>query len=205
MQYMLSFNQVLLQFESRFTERWHFAADSTEHGVDPVNQMADASHHGQRTVSELVRANALIDLGDFGPAASIYQFLLTTDLADDFRIEAQTNLVAALCAMAQDESTLAETGLAQLKQAEAVQIELLKSDNQRSDKARWASSRANLALIYLARYRITRHDHEILMAHMALDGAESVLRQSTDTELLNWVRSIRDYLVELRERRISRR
>jgi hypothetical protein len=58
----------------------------------------------------------------------------------------------------------------------------------------------NLALAYLQRYQLSGHHGDLLSAHMALDGAEARV-DGKEAEMCDWVRSIRDTLVEQVDRR----
>lgn len=167
--------------------------------------MAEASHASWRVASQLAHAKALIERQDFEAAASVYQDILVADLADDLRLEARTNLAAALCAMAQDERVTATRAVAYLDQARSLQIEVLKAWRPEQYPRDWVSGRANLALIHLARYRITRDEQDVLLAHLALDGIGQILERIEDPDMQNWVGSIRNYLLELRDRRTNRR
>jgi hypothetical protein len=59
---------------------------------------------------------------------------------------------------------------------------------------------ANLALAYFQRYRLTGHHGDLISAHMALDGAEALVA-TDDGDMRDWIRSIRDTLVEHVDRR----
>jgi hypothetical protein len=64
-----------------------------------------------------------------------------------------------------------------------------------------ATARANLAAILLSRHVISGDSRDIMAAHMALDGSEATFSEHQDQEGLDWVRALRDQLVELRDRR----
>lgn len=170
-----------------------------------MNQMAEASNAGWRAINQLAYARALIESLDFEAAVLVYQDILAADLADDPRIEAQTNLAAALCAMAQNDLAPVDCAMTYLDRARTLQIEVLKAYGPAKHPRNWVSGRANLALIHLTRYRIARGEQDVLLANLALDGTEQVLERSGDVETLAWVRSIRAYLLELRDRRTHRR
>ncbi|SEQ05393.1 hypothetical protein SAMN05428969_1729 [Devosia sp. YR412] len=146
-----------------------------------------------------------MDEQDFQSAALIYQDLLLSELPADLRVEVQTNLAAALCAAGQDELVPKDKAISLLDAARVVLVDLLQHYKIGEEPASWASGRANLALVHLARYRLTDGDQDVLFAHLALDGTEEALRRAGDLEMLGWIQSIRDYLVELRDRRSSSR
>lgn len=148
----------------------------------------------------LHRAKLLIERQDFEPAAALYAQLLDTDLAIPLRAEIQTNLAAALCMLARA-TPAAEPALALLDRAHALLIEALRHRDPSIEPDGWVSTRANLAVVHLARYQATGERSDILSAHLALDGVEAALTGTTDPTLLDWVTAIRDHLVDLRDRR----
>jgi hypothetical protein len=153
----------------------------------------------------LDRARSLIEQQDFGSAAQLYDELLAADLEPDLRSEVQTNLAAALCTLAQRKPVSDSTIVDQLDRARGLLTAALQQRQQTQTPREWAASRANLALVYMARHRATRNENDILSAHMALDGVEDALRRAEALDLLDWVKSIRDHMLELRERRARRR
>ena len=58
----------------------------------------------------------------------------------------------------------------------------------------------NLALAYFLRYQLTGRHGDLISAHLALDGAEALV-DSGDGDMRDWIRSIRDTLVEHVDRR----
>lgn len=61
-------------------------------------------------------------------------------------------------------------------------------------------SDTNLALAYFQRHIVTERQSDLMSAHLALDGAEAAI-PGDDGDLLDWVRSIRDLLVDHVDRR----
>lgn len=148
----------------------------------------------------LHRAKLLIERQDFEPAAALYAQLLDTDLTISLRAEIQTNLAAALCMLARA-TAAAELALALLERAHALLVEALRYRDPSTEPDGWVSTRANLAVVHLARYRATGDSRDILSAHLALDGVEAALTGADDPALRDWVTAIRDHLVDLRDRR----
>lgn len=58
----------------------------------------------------------------------------------------------------------------------------------------------NLALAYFQRYQLSGQHGDLMSAHIALDGAEA-RADGSDTDMRDWIRSIRDTLVEHVDRR----
>ena len=150
-----------------------------------------------------MRAKALIEAHDFDAAALLYLEALEDDLAPLLRGEVLTNLGAALCLIARGAEGPAAR--AQLDEARDLLVEALPCRQRRQAPAAWAITRANLALVHLARYEATGESGELLSAHLALDGVDKALRRSGETALQDWVAAIRDDLLELRDRRGKRR
>ena len=151
----------------------------------------------------LARAKALIEGRDLDSAALLYFELLDAQLTAPLRGEVQTNLAAALCLLARGQRDAA--ALARLDQARDLLVSALPHRQRSEAPAAWATTRANLALVHLARYETTGNSNELLSAHLALDGIEQALRETEETALRDWVSAIRDQLLELRERRGKRR
>lgn len=153
--------------------------------------------------TRLARARAMIEQRDFASAATDFEVALEQDLPADLRNEVQTNLAAALCVLARTET--AQRAIVQLDRARLLLIETLQYHDPLKAPRDWSSARANLALVYLARYAHTDSNNDILHAHLALDGTEDALGRVADTELLGWIKAIRDHLLDMRDRRSQRR
>lgn len=153
--------------------------------------------------STLSIAMALIEARDFHAAIGLYSELLDTDLAGPVRGEVLTNYATALCLLA--EAQPGPEALTQLDKARELLIAALPYRQRREAPVGWATTRANLALVYLTRYRASDESEELLAAHLALDGIEEALRNEKQTGLREWVTAIRDQLVDLRERRNAKR
>lgn len=151
----------------------------------------------------LTRAKALIEIRDFDAAALLYFKVLDGELAPALRGEVLTNLGAALCMSAQGQS--GQAALARLEQARSLLADALPLRSRTDALEAWATTRANLALVYLARYETTGNQDDLLSAHLALDDIEAALRPQDATALRDWIGAIRDQLVELRDRRSTRR
>lgn len=156
-------------------------------------------------IAALTRARTLIDGEDFAGAATLYGKVLDGELQPDLRSEVQTNLAAALCTLAQQKHWPPTEALNQLDRARDLLTAALQHRQRATAPRDWVSSRANLALVHMARHDVAGNEHDILSAHMALDGAEDALGRHGDAELIGWIKAIRDHLLELRDRRGRRR
>lgn len=156
-------------------------------------------------IAELARARTLVEQGDFSSAIPLFETAIKSDLPAELIGEVKTNLAAALCTVARSGSLPHDNALAELDRARVLIAEALLQYDPLGTPAGWASARANLALIYLARHHLTESHSDILQAHLALDGAEEALHRAADTELLGWVKAVRDHLLDLRDRRSRRR
>lgn len=170
-----------------------------------MNALSESRSARESAAATLARARALIEKQDFDPAVRLYTALLDANLSSDLRSEVETNLAAALCTLAQRPDTPKSTALDQLDRARALLNAALKHRRRTTAPREWAASRANLALVHMARYVVTRNDNDVLSAHLALDGTEDVLERAGEDELVGWVSAIRDHLLELRDRRAGRR
>lgn len=151
----------------------------------------------------LSRAKTLIEGRDFDSAVLVYFQLLDAELSAPLRGEVLTNLGAALCLLARGQRGAAAQ--AQLDRARDLLVEALPCRPHTQAPVAWATTRANLAVVHLARHAVSGNSDELLSAHLALDGLEPALRNSDETVLRDWVAAIRDQLLELRERRGKRR
>ena len=176
----------------------------TNNGAISVNAIEPTSV-GEGVFAALARAKTLIEGQNFDSAIELYDEVLDADLQPALRSEVQTNLAAALCTLAQRQHVLESTALAQLDRARGLLVAALQYRQPTTAPRDWASSRANLALVHMARYRVAANEHDILSAHLALDGTEDALRRSGEAELLGWIKAIRDHLLEMRDRRRRKR
>lgn len=156
-------------------------------------------------VVELAHAKSLVEQGDFGSAIPLFEFALKADLPADLHGEVATNLAAALCMVAQSGALPQDAALAQLDRARVLLSEAMLQYDPLGKPIGWASARTNLALVYLARHRLTESHNDLLQAHLALDGTEEALHRASDVEMRGWVKAVRDHLLDLRDRRSSRR
>ena len=154
-------------------------------------------------LATLSRAKALIEGRDFESATQIYFQLLDDDMATPLRAEVLTNLGASLCMLARGRR--GNEARDQLDRARDLLLQALPLRQPEQAPEAWATTRANLAVVHLARYETTGNRDELLSAHLALDGVKQALRNSGETALRDWVTAIRDQLLELRERRSRRR
>lgn len=169
-----------------------------------MNAIIEQRSTGESAFTALIRAKALIEGYDFHSAARVYFQLLDTELTVSQRGEVLTNLGAALYMLARGRRGTAAQ--AQLDRARDLLVEALPL-RQRLVLApeAWATTRANLAMVHMARYAATGNSDELLSAHLALDGIEPALHDAAETALRDWVAAIRDQLLELCERRGRRR
>jgi hypothetical protein len=170
-----------------------------------VNAVLEPRSADKGVIAALTRARTLIDGQDFAAAVPLYGEVLGAELQPDLRSEVQTNLAAALCTLVQQKHWPRTEALNQLDRARDLLTAALQHRQRRTAPRDWVSSRANLALVHMARHDITGNEHDILSAHMALDGAEDALGRHGDVELSGWIKAIRDHLLELRDRRTRRR
>jgi hypothetical protein len=193
----------LLLNQSRFN-KWRSIRGGRTKGDIYVNAMVEPRTADEGIFARLRRAKALVEANDFDAATLQFLQLLDCDLDGPLRGEVLTNLGAALCLSARGRPDA--TAIAQLNHARELLAAAIDCRPRRQAPAAWATTRANLALVYLARYQVTDNRDDLMAAHLALDGTEQGLREGGgDTALHDWVRAIRDQLVELSERRAIRR
>ena len=168
-----------------------------------MNALIEPRSADEGLLAILHRAKSLIEANDFDKAIPLYAHLLDGELADTLRGEVLTNLGAALCLSARGKQ--GPDALAQLERARALLTTAISYRPRRDAPVAWATTRANLALVFLARYELFGKNDDLMSAHMALDSTQQILRQASETTLHDWVIAIRDHLVELRERRATRR
>jgi hypothetical protein len=151
----------------------------------------------------LSRAKALVEARDFDSAILQFLQLLDYDLDAPLRGEVQTNLGAALCLSVHGKRDA--EAVAKLNQARDLLAAAVACRPRWSAPVAWATTRANLAVVYLTRHEATGSRDDLMAAHLALDGVEQALREAGDTSLEDWVLAIRDQLADLGDRRASRR
>lgn len=168
-----------------------------------MNLPGDMRAFADDAAARLARARWMIEQDDFASAETELEAVLEQDLEPELRQEVQANLAATLCVLARDSAS--EQAMVRLDRARLLLIETLQHQDPLKEPRAWASARANMALVYLARYVHTDSHNDILQAHLALDGTEEALNRNHETELLEWIRTIRDHLLDLRDRRSKRR
>ena len=168
-----------------------------------MNAMIEPRSADQNALTTLTRAMALIEGRDFDAAALLYFKVLDTDLTPALRGEILTNLGAALCLSARGQPE--EDALPRLEQARTVLSKALPLRSRANAPDAWATTRANLAVVHLARYETTNSKDDLLAAHLALDDSEEVLHPTAESALRDWVRAIRDQLTGMRDRRSQQR
>lgn len=155
-------------------------------------------------------ARQLIEDGDaasLAEAAKIYEAALadpSLSAASPHRSEIQSLYGSLLCLQAQNE-TDGEIAAHQLETAHLVLTAALLMRNRSQMPQAWATTSANLALVYTTRYARTGNAVDVMAAHMALDGTLEVFAQANDAASVAWVQSVRDHLIKLAERRNNRR
>lgn len=162
-------------------------------------------HLESTPISEVQYARQLIEDGDaasLAEAAAIYQAALADPALQPgpYRAEIQSTYGALLCLQAQnctDETTV----LGLLDQARMLLSSALLIRQRQTMPETWANSSANLALVYITRYTLIDNRVDVMHAHMALDGTLEVFTAAGDQSSRAWVRSLREYLVALVERR----
>nr|WP_314258240.1 hypothetical protein [uncultured Devosia sp.] len=155
----------------------------------------------EATAAQLTDARSLVEQDDYSGATKLLDALLKADLPQPVHLETQTNLAAALTVLARRPDTDMTLALNHLDRARLLLIDALQHYNPTEAARGWASARANLALVYLAKDARLSSDTDILQAHLALDGTEEALHRAGDTDMLEWIQSIRDHLLDLRDRR----
>ena len=157
----------------------------------------------ESVLAALSRAKTLVEARDFDSAILQFSQLLHHDLDVLLRGEVLTNLAAALCLSVRGKQDA--PAMAQLNQARDLLVEAVVCRPRRQAPAAWATTRANLAVVYVARYEASGNRDDLLAAHLALDGTEQAVSEVGDAALHDWVAAIRDQLLELSERRTARR
>ena len=165
--------------------------------------MIEARSADEGVSPALSRAKAAVEVGDLQFAVSQFRLLLDRDLDTRLRGEVLTNLGAALLLSVRGK--LDAQAVATLDQARDFLVTAVPCRSRRLEPAAWATTRANLALVYIARHDATGSHDDLMAAHLALDGVEQTLRESGATLMLDWIKAIRDELIDLGERRSRRR
>jgi len=165
----------------------------------------DPEHTEATPVSAVQYARQLIENGDgasLAEAAAIYKSILTdpTLQPGPYRAEIHNIYGSLLCLQAQNTSDSA-TALGLLDQARTLLLSALTVRQRRTMPEAWATSSANLALVYITRYVLTDSRLDVMHAHMALDGTGDVFAAAGDQSSGAWVHSLHQYLIDLVERR----
>lgn len=155
----------------------------------------------QQVLALLALAERHIKADRLAAAAAHYRRVLSEPILDALpaaRTEAQANFGALLLHAARIDPGGAEAHQ-QLEQA----IELLGNARTGYQSGEGAGNAAvtstNLALAYFERHRLAGDDADLMSAHVALDGAEAAAPD--DPETRDWIRSVRDILLEHVDRR----
>ena len=151
----------------------------------------------------LNRAKALVEIRDFDSAILLFHQLLDRDLDTPLRGEVLTTLGVALCMSVHGKRDAA--AVAKLSQARELLATAVPCRPRGFMPAAWATTRANLAVVCLARYEASGSRDDLMAAHLALDGVEQAIQEAGDTAMQDWVLAIRDQLADLGDRRASRR
>ena len=147
-------------------------------------------------------ARQLIERGDaasLDDAAKIYAAVLaipSLPAASPYRAEIQSLYGALLCLRAQNEPD-SPSAAHWLERAHQLLHAALKVRAPGTMPEAWATTSANLALVYLTRYVRTRNHADLMAAHLALDGTSDVFVRTNDAASAAWVHGLRDYLIEL--------
>ena len=157
----------------------------------------------ESVLTTLNRARALIEAREFESATLQLIQLLDAELDTRLRGEVLTNLGAALCLSARGRRD--SLAIAQLNQARDLLVEAVACRPRREAPTEWATTRANLAVVHVARYEASGNSDDLLSAHLALDDTKQAVDEVGDAALHDWLAAIRDQLLELSERRAVHR
>jgi hypothetical protein len=150
----------------------------------------------------LVAAQSHIRADRLADAAAIYRMLLA-DPALDAHPEARNEVWANYGALMLHELRL-DTAVHDAGQRLDDALDLLHKARAGYGLATGGAFRVtndtNLALAYFQRHQLTGHHGDLMSAHMALDGAEASV-QADNQDMRDWIRSIRDTLLEHVDRR----
>jgi len=155
-------------------------------------------------LAALVTAETLIRSEQLAEAAALYQSILIDTMLDDIptaRTEVFANYGALLLHKARSLGGSPEAQ-SHLERAIDMLSRARKGYQLGQGEGSSAISDTNLALAYYQRFTMTDHGTDLMSAHMALDGAEAAaLADSAAQDKIDWIRSIRDMLVEQVDRR----
>mgnify|MGYP001202548552 CR=1 FL=1 len=155
----------------------------------------------KQVLALLAKAEAHIKAERLDAAAEQYLKLLAEPVLDELpsaRTEVQANYGALLlhrARMALED----EESAALLNEAIGLLDRACTAYRRGQGSGSSATAATNLALAYFQRYRVSGERADLMAAHLALDGAEAAA--SGDNDTLDWVRSIRDLLLEHTDRR----
>ncbi|HTM78470.1 MAG TPA: hypothetical protein VL133_12675 [Devosia sp.] len=151
-------------------------------------------------------AHQLIEDGtpaSLAEAALLYASLLADPALlaiSPYRAEIQSLYGSLLCLQAQNAPNTGTTAPL-LERARLLLLAALGFRDRHTMPEAWATTSANLALVYITRYTRTGDPVDVMSAHMALDGCLEVYLSTDNAASANWVRSLRTYLVTTVERR----
>ena len=160
-------------------------------------------------ISALQYAGQLIKKGDgasLAEAAAIYESALADPALPPGpdRAEIESTYGALLCLQAQNASDK-DVVLGLLERARTLLSSALSIRRRPTMPQAWATSSANLALVYITRYFLTNDRLDVMHAHLALDRTLETFAAAADHASGDWVRSLREYLTDLVERRQNTR
>lgn len=164
----------------------------------PLTRSADI----EPVLALLVTAQAHIRADRLADAAATYRLALAGPALDAYpaaRREVCANFGALMLNDLRLDSTAPEAG-PRLDEAIELLLKARAGYGVAPGDGFRVTNNTNLALAYLQRYQLTGQHGDLLSAHMALDGAEALV-DADNAEMRDWVRSIRDSLVELVDRR----
>lgn len=148
----------------------------------------------------LAKAEADIRADRFAEAAQHYRSALALPALLDLpalHTEALGNYGALLLHEAHQQAAASER-LHRLNSAIASLEEARRLSRASNGSGNTATIAANLALAYFRRFEISAEQADLMSAHMALDGAEA---ENGETDMQDWIRSIRDLLLDHIDRR----
>jgi len=154
----------------------------------------------EQILALLASAQAHIRAGSHVEAASQYRLLLLDPALDDMP-GIRTEVLANYGALLLREARLPDTPDAETRLEMAIDLLSRARMGYRLGQGTGSSVTAdtNLALAYFQRHLATGRYADLMSAHMVLDGAEAAAADAPD--MLDWVRSTRDLLLEHVDRR----
>ncbi len=164
----------------------------------PLSRLAD----GEQVLALLVTAQAHIRADRLADAAATYQLALA-DSALNANPAARCEVCANFGALMLHELRVAHDAPdvgRRLDEAIDLMLQARAGYGLLPGAGLRVTNDTNLALAYFQRYQLNGHHGDLMSAHMALDGAEARI-EGKDAEMRDWVRSIRDTLVEHGDRR----